>query len=59
MERARREFMRANPALNALDADHSGDIPASEITRSSVALRKLDLNGDGRLTPNELIPNRP
>jgi Ca2+-binding EF-hand superfamily protein len=57
VERARLEFMRLNPVLAALDADHDGEISAGEIRNSSVALRTLDKNGDGSLTPVEVIPD--
>ena len=56
--RGRREFMRVNPVLAALDADHDGIISASEIAGASVALRKLDRNRDGFLTPDEILPDR-
>jgi Ca2+-binding EF-hand superfamily protein len=55
--RARRQFMRMNPVLDALDTDHDGEISSTEILNSSSALKKLDRNGDGRLTPDELIPD--
>ncbi|HEV2688434.1 MAG TPA: hypothetical protein VGV35_07760, partial [Bryobacteraceae bacterium] len=58
VNRARLEFMRENPVLAALDVDHDGEISASEIANSSAALRTLDRNGDGSLTPDELIPER-
>jgi EF hand len=57
VQRARLEFMRANPVLAALDADHDGEISAAEIMNSPTALRKLDRNGDGNLTPDEVIPD--
>jgi Ca2+-binding EF-hand superfamily protein len=57
VRRARREFMRANPVLAALDADHDGEISAGEILNSSAALKRLDRNGDGSLTPEEVIPD--
>jgi Ca2+-binding EF-hand superfamily protein len=56
--RARLAFMRDNPVLEALDADHDGEISAAEIDNSSHALQKLDRNGDGSLTPDELIPDQ-
>jgi hypothetical protein len=59
VNRARGEFMRLNPVLATLDADHDGEISASEIADSSSALRNLDRNGDGILTPDELIPSLP
>ncbi len=56
VRRARLEFMRLNPVLATLDADHNGDISADEIKNSSVALRALDKNHDGILTPAEVLP---
>jgi hypothetical protein len=57
VKRARLAFMRSNPVLATLDANHDGEISAIEIQKSSVTLRKLDRNGDGSLTPNELLPD--
>lgn len=57
-QRAPAEFMRFNPVLATLDADHSGRIAANEIVVATTALRLLDRNGDGRLTPVEIIPER-
>lgn len=45
-----------NPVLATLDADHNGEISADEIKNSSVALRALDKNHDGILTPAEVLP---
>lgn len=53
----RRDFMRQNPVLAALDADHNGEISAAEIANSPAALKSLDINNDGKLTPYELLPN--
>lgn len=58
VDRARLEFMRANPVLTELDADRDGAISASEIAESSSALKKLDRTADGRLSPDELIPDQ-
>jgi len=55
--RARLQFMRGHPVLAALDADGDGEISETEITNSAAALRKLDKNGDGNLTPDELLPD--
>jgi hypothetical protein len=42
-----------------LDTNHDGVIDETEIANASTALRKLDRNGDGKLTMNELMPPRP
>jgi len=47
------------PLMAALDANHDGVIDADEIASASAALRKLDKNGDGKLTMDELRPLRP
>ena len=48
-----------NPLLNALDANHDGIISAAEIQNAPAALRRLDKNGDGQLTQDELRPAFP
>jgi Ca2+-binding EF-hand superfamily protein len=47
------------PLLNALDANHDGTIDETEIANASAALKTLDKNGDGKLTKDELRPQRP
>src|SRR5437764_573183 len=47
------------PLLAALDANHDGIIDAAEIANASAALKTLDKNGDGQLTPDEFMPRRP
>lgn len=48
------------PVIAALDINHDGIIDASEIANASAALIKLDQNGDGKLTLEELLcPPRP
>jgi len=44
------------PLIAALDANHDGVIDDVEISNASAALRKLDKNGDGKLTREELRP---
>lgn len=45
--------------IGALDANHDGVIDADEIANAVAALKKLDKNGDGKLTPDEFIGPRP
>ena len=47
------------PLVAALDANHDGVIDETEIANASAALKKLDKNGDGKLTMDELRPPRP
>jgi hypothetical protein len=42
-----------------LDANHDGVIDADEIANASAALKTLDKNGDGKLTPAEFMGPRP
>ena len=48
-----------NPFVAALDANGDGTIDSTEITNAPAALRKMDKNGDGKLTREELRPARP
>ena len=47
--------------IGVLDANHDGVIDADEIANAATALKKLDKNGDGKLTLDELLapPPRP
>jgi len=47
------------PLIAALDANSDGVIDADEIANAPAALKKLDKNGDGKLTREELMPPRP
>ena len=47
------------PLMAALDANHDGVIDEDEIKNASEALRKLDKNGDGKITMDEVRPPRP
>jgi hypothetical protein len=49
----------APPIFMTLDTDHDGIISASEIVKASAALKTLDKNSDGKLTPDEYKPPRP
>jgi hypothetical protein len=56
-KRMRTAFMRIHPVLAALDSDHDGEISAEEIKISSQSLRGVDVDGDGLLSPWEVIPH--
>lgn len=43
----------------ALDADRDGELSAEEIAGAEAALKRLDRDGDGNLTPAELHPPLP
>jgi uncharacterized protein YuzE len=43
------------PLIAALDADKDGTLSATEIANASAALKSLDKNGDGVLTPDEYM----
>jgi Ca2+-binding EF-hand superfamily protein len=47
-------FMRMDPILAAIDTDSDGEISAAELAASAKSLQKLDANGDGRLTEDEV-----
>jgi hypothetical protein len=56
----RRPARPPRPPLEvALDADDDGEISASEIENAAAALKKLDKNGDGKLSADEFRPPRP
>jgi hypothetical protein len=48
-----------NPFVEVLDGNKDGIIDATEIARASEALKKLDKNGDGKITQEEFRPQRP
>ena len=47
-------FMRMDPILAAIDTDSDGEISAAELAASAQSLKKLDANGDGRLSDDEV-----
>jgi hypothetical protein len=50
---------RHPPLIAALDANGDGVIDAQEIASASAALKKLDINADGKLTAEEYHPAPP
>jgi len=48
-----------HPLLVALDTDGDGELSAEEIANAATSLRKLDKNGDGKITRDELRPPPP
>jgi Ca2+-binding EF-hand superfamily protein len=55
--RAELDYMRREPVLAALDADHDGVISMSEIQNARAALKRLDRNHDGALSLAEVMPD--
>ncbi len=54
-----RGHMPPPPVIAVLDANHDGVIDSTEIDNAPAALRTLDKNGDGKLTPDEVRPPHP
>jgi Ca2+-binding EF-hand superfamily protein len=52
----RGSYIQFHPLLSSLDANHDNVIDAAELERTPAALRALDRNGDGRITPEEMSP---
>lgn len=50
---------RGSPVMMIFDTNKDGVIDADEIAHASDSLKKLDKNGDGKITPDELRPPRP
>ena len=48
-----------NLLMEALDTNHDGILSAEEIANAPASLKKLDKNGDGQLTEDELRPPPP
>jgi len=47
------------PLMTALDPNQDGVIDAGEINAAAAALKKLDKNGDGQLSHDEFMGERP
>ena len=50
---------RPNPLLQALDTDSDRALSAEEIAAAPVSLKKLDKDGDGKISQEELRPPVP
>lgn len=50
-------MMMMHPIVMALDADRNGELSPAEIENAAAALRKLDKNGDGKITREEMMPS--
>jgi hypothetical protein len=48
-----------SPIISALDANQNGTIEADELANAADALKQLDKNRDGKLTPDEYRPQMP
>ena len=48
-----------DPIMTALDANQDGAVDAAEMKNAKAALAKLDKNGDGQLTEDEVRPQMP
>ncbi len=46
-------YIRISPILNAIDTNQDGVLSAAEIAGASAELKKLDKNGDGKLSRDE------
>lgn len=56
MERGLALLAKSMPVMKALDVDDDGQLSATEIENAAKSLMKLDKNGDGLLSPEELRP---
>jgi outer membrane protein assembly factor BamB len=54
----RPNVMQTDPALSTLDQDQSKEISADELAAAPTALLKLDKNQDGKLSEEEVSPQR-
>ena len=52
-------FRPVSPIIEALDLNKDGTIDADELAKASESLKKLDKNGDGKITEEEFRPMRP
>jgi outer membrane protein assembly factor BamB len=54
----RPSIMQNDPVLSTLDADHNKEISAEELAAAPTALLKLDKNQDGKISEDEVSPQR-
>jgi len=54
-----RRRMPVHPLMQALDINKDGTLDEQEIANAATALKALDKNGDGKITPDELRPPFP
>lgn len=50
--------MQNDPVLSTLDADHDKEISADELAAAATALNQLDKNQDGKISEDEVSPQR-
>jgi Ca2+-binding EF-hand superfamily protein len=55
--RGEMNFIRIDPILAAVDTNGDGIISAEEIRNASESIRKLDKDGDGKVTREEAMPS--
>ena len=48
-----------SPFVEAIDLNKDGTIDADELAKAGESLKRLDKNGDGKITPDEYRPQRP
>ena len=49
-------FIRMDPVLAAVDTNGDGVISAEELRNAAESIRKLDKDGDGKVTREEATP---
>jgi outer membrane protein assembly factor BamB len=54
----RPSLMQTDPVLSTLDADHNKEISADELAAAPTVLLRLDKNQDGKLSEDEVSPQR-
>jgi hypothetical protein len=57
-QRQRASRIMSMPLISAINSDGDDKVSQSEIDDATAALKTLDQNGDGKLTSDELLPQR-